>query len=61
MNEKEFMNDVWDVLVGNTNLITQAKFLKKYIWYFEEIDCEKNSIIITDDKSEWKLSLTKVK
>ena len=61
MNEKEFMNNVWDVLVGNTRFMTQTKFLRKYLHYFVEMDCADNSILITDGEDKWKLSLTKVK
>lgn len=40
MNEKEFIQDVYDVLCGNTHIITQQQFYDKYIANSDpEVDC----------------------
>ena len=59
MNEKQFMQDVYDVLRGNTKYITQEKFDEKYGEYFVEIDCENGEILLRDEHNEYVLSLRK--
>lgn len=44
---KVFANDVYDVLVGNTNFCTQEEFLKRF-GQDVEIDCSTNIITIGD-------------
>lgn len=60
MNEKEFMQDLWDVLRGNTQYITQEKFTEQYDDLFVEVDCDKGEIKLTDGHNEWVLSVRKV-
>lgn len=60
MDEKRFMQNVWDVLRGNTVYITQEQFNEEYRDLFVEVDCDKGSIRIADDHNEWRLMLQKV-
>ena len=57
MNEKEFINDLWDVLRGNTDYCTLEKFRKKYDELFVECD---EHILLADEHNEWHLTLNKV-
>ena len=59
MEEKQFMQDVWDVLRGNTIYITQEQFNEKYGDLFVEIDCDNGEIRLADDHNEWRLMLQK--
>ena len=60
MDEKQFMEDVFDVLLCNTFFVTQEDFFRKYRDYFVEIDCSKGEITLKDDNNEWRLTLQKV-
>lgn len=60
MNEFEFINDVWDVLLGNTHFCTQEQFAEKYRDFIVEVDCDAKYIRIMDDHNEWRLMLQKV-
>lgn len=60
MNKKQFMQDVWDVLMGNTEYITQERFAEKYKDMFIELDCTRGIIKLADDHNEWQLTLQKV-
>lgn len=55
MDEKEFINDVWDVLMGNTEYITQQQFAEKYpdMLY---VDSEDKAIVLGEG---YTLKLTK--
>ena len=46
MNEKEFIQDVWDLVNGNTMYITQEESHKKYRDLMVEVDCEEKFITI---------------
>lgn len=59
MDERQFMQDLWDVLRGNTDYITPEQFRKKYDDLFVEVDCEENNIRIMDEHNEWYLRLQK--
>ena len=60
MDEKEFMQDLWDVLRGNTTYITLEQFREKYDSLFVEVDNDTKSIRLMDDHNEWRLTLQKV-
>lgn len=60
MNKKQFMQDVWDVLMGNTEYITQEQFAEKYEDTLIELDCTRGIIELGDDHNEWQLTLQKV-
>lgn len=59
MNEKEFIQDVWDVLMGNTQYITAEQFREKYEDLFVQVDLDTKSISLYNDNEEWLLSLQK--
>lgn len=54
MEEYELINDVYDVLVGNTNFCTQEDFMGKH----EVVEVDSNEFSITIDG--YKLTLTKI-
>ena len=60
MEEKEFLQDLFDLMCGNTNYITLEQFREKYDGYIVEMDCEANRIRMMDDHNEWHLNLQKV-
>lgn len=60
MNEKQFIQDVWDVLCGNTEYITQEQFVAKYRDFFVYADGEERTIHLADDHNEWHIFLQKV-
>lgn len=60
MNERQFMQDVYDVLCGNTQYITQEQFSEKYHDLFVEINCDNGEIKLSDDHNEWRLQLQKI-
>ena len=60
MDDKQFINDLWDVLRGNTEHITLEQFRKKYDGLFVEVDGEDNHIRMMDDHNEWQLGIQKV-
>ena len=60
MDEKEFMQDLWDVLRGNTIYITPEQFNEKYDELFVEVDRDANRISMSDEHNEWHLTLRKV-
>lgn len=60
MDEKEFILDVWDVLNGNTQYITQERFIQKYKELFLDMDSEQKTINLSDEHNEWRLLLQKV-
>ena len=53
------MQDLFDVLMGNTVYITLEQFREKYDEFFIEMNCEENNIRMMDDHSEWRLMLQK--
>lgn len=59
MNEKDFMNDLWDVLRGNTDNMTVEQFRSKYDSLFTEVDSNENAIRMADGHNEWRLMLQK--
>ena len=59
MNEKEFMQDVFDVLLKNDRFITQEQFYDKYEKLFIEYDPSLKVIRLGTDREEWLLSLQK--
>ena len=62
MDEKEFIQDVWDLLAGNTQHITLEEAREKYRDMLVEVDCEEKHITLMDKDAhnEWRLSLQKV-
>ena len=60
MNEKEFIQDVWDLLAGNTQYCTMEKAREKYRDLLIEADFSGGFITLRDDHNEWRLSLQKV-
>ena len=70
MDEKEFIQDVWDdafgrtkicswdILRGNTQYITLDKFKEKYDDLF--LECYDGTIRLMDEKNEWHLWVQKV-
>lgn len=60
MDEKEFMQNLWDVVLGNNIYITQEQFVEKYREYFVELDCTKGEIRLMDEHNEWRLTIQKV-
>ena len=60
MNENEFIQDVWDLLNGNTEYFTQEESHEKYRDLMVDVDCENKFITLRDDHNEWRLSLQKV-
>ena len=60
MDEKEFLQDLWDVLRGNTSYITLEQFKEKYGELFVEVDNDAKCIRLMDDHNEWHLTLQKV-
>ena len=60
MDERQFIEDVWDILQNNTQYITIEQFREKYADYFVEIDLDARQIRLMDDHNEWHLSLRKV-
>lgn len=59
LNEKQFIEDIWDVLQCNDQYITQKQFNEKYHDYFVEVDCSGGVIRLADDNSEYELKLQK--
>ena len=57
MNEKEFLKDIYDVLMGNTDYITQKQFAEKY----KDLDfeCDFPELRIRSNNEEWLLLLQK--
>lgn len=60
MDEKQLINDIWDVLMNNQCYITSEKFCEKYGDNFIEADSDKKQIVIRNDNGEWILQLQKV-
>ena len=60
MDEKAFIRDMWDVLCGNTQYITQEQFVARYRDYFVYADCDERTIHLADDHNEWHINLQKV-
>lgn len=60
MNEKQFILDLWDVMRGNTEYITQEEFNKKYEEIIVDLDTKDRTIRLMDNHNEWQLSLQKV-
>ena len=44
----DFANDVYDVLMGNTQFITQSQFIEKYDCENVELNCSAYQITIGD-------------
>ena len=59
MDEKAFIRDMWDVLCGNTQYITQEQFIARYRDYFVYADCDERTIHLADDHNEWRIFLQK--
>lgn len=49
---KQFANDVYDVLMGNTHFCTQSQFTEKYDADNIEFNCSINHIVIGDFRIE---------
>lgn len=60
MNENDFIRDLWDVIQGNIQYITQEQFIKKYRKLFDEYYLDDNTITLSDKHNEWRLTLQKV-
>ena len=60
MNEKEFIQDVWDLLAGNTQYCTTEQARKKYRDLLVEVKYTEHYITLRDEHNEWRLSLQKV-
>lgn len=60
MNEKQFLSDLWDLMCGYTEYITQEQFKAKYFDYFVGINHVRGSITLTDDHNAWRLNLQKI-
>lgn len=60
MDENEFIQDVWDLLAGNSQYCTMEEAREKYRDMLVEVDCENKFITLRDDHNEWRLSLQKV-
>lgn len=60
MDEKQFMQDLWDVLKGNTDYIALEQFRERYDEFFVEIDCAEKRIRLMDEHNEWHLGVQKV-
>ena len=60
MDEKQFMQDLWDLMQENTDYITPDQFREKYGSLLLEVDCEAGHIRMTDDHNEWHLCIQKV-
>ena len=60
MDERQFMEDVWDILLQNTNFITLSVFAEKYRELFTEINCTTGVITLRDEHNEYELSIRKV-
>lgn len=60
MNEKEFIQDVWDLLAGNSEYCTMEEAREKYRDLLIEVDCSEGFITLRDNHNEWRLSLQKV-
>lgn len=59
MNERKFIVDLWDLLCGNDDNITQEEFKEKYDDFL--VQCDTDGIEISDGEgNEWRLNLTKV-
>ena len=62
MNERNFIENVYDILMCNTDYMTQHVFLKKYedldfsFWNLHE---DGSFISISDGHNEWQLELRK--
>lgn len=59
MDEREFINDVWDLLCGNTHFCTTEQAREKYLDLLVEVECREHYITLRDDHNEWRLSLQK--
>ncbi len=59
MDEKEFIQDVWDLLSGNTQFCTTEQASEKYSDLLVEVECTEHYITLRDDHNEWRLSLQK--
>lgn len=57
MNEKDFLRDLWDLMRGNTEYITQEQFVKKYDELL--IQCDAPEIQMGDNHNTWRLLLQK--
>ncbi len=60
MNEKEFIQNVWDLLAGNTQYCTTEQAREKYKDLLVEVECSEHYITLRDEHNEWRLSLQKV-
>ena len=60
INEKQLMENIWDILLKNDQYISQAQFVDKYRDYFVEIDCASGVIRLADDNNEYELKLQKI-
>ena len=60
MNEKQFIQDLWDMLNGYSQYITQEQFAKKYSELCVYADGEEGTIHLADDHNEWHINLQKV-
>lgn len=60
MNEQDFMCDLWDLMLGYTN-ITQEKFTQKYKELFFGVCPKRKFIELMDDHSVWRLSIQKIR
>lgn len=60
MDEKEFIQNVWDLLNGNSQYINIEEAREKYRDLMVDVDCENKFITLRDDHNEWRLSLQKV-
>lgn len=60
IDAKEFITNIWDVLLGNTMYCTQQQFTNNYRDFFVELDSAAGIIRIMDDNNEYHLTLQKV-
>ena len=59
MNEKQFIQDLWDLMNGYTEYITQEQFTKKYFDYFVGVNRNRGYISLMDDHNDWIFTLQK--
>ena len=60
MKENEFLQDLWDLMCGYTEYITQKQFTEKYKDYIVGVNRKRGFISLDDDHCGWNLSLQKV-
>ena len=59
MDEKQFIQDLWDLMCGHTEYITQEQFTKKYFDYFVGVNRNRGYISLMDDHNDWRFTLQK--